>query len=981
MEIWPGKITGSGYDRKSMNNFTKILTTIRRPFQQELRKGCRDDVVIDGLGNYVQLWVKNGETFTLAAAEKTVLSGLSNLFENYANASSADRQRILAEATKRIDAALGHEQRNAPNVGGTSAKPLQTRQPPKTQRTSSKKSAQTDMLSLLADVESSPESSPPKQEQASERPVSTVSTKDLPLFQDTEPPSQRRSHQSSVSIGNHQQETAVSRSTDNRQSTADSQPESVPISDTPVSTDIDALDFLTQPLQYLKGIGPRRAEMLSDELSLQTVGELLAYYPRDYIDRSKMVEIYRVGRTEDDEPETIQGKVVNHTSSPTARGKRIGKISIYDGTGVALLVNFGKRIGIMKALLPVDTEVVVSGKFSRRYNEIQATDYEFELFEEENLIHTNRIVPKYPLTAKLTAKMLRAWMRTALDEHGQQIPEILPLALRQRQRLVDRHSAINEIHFPTSEVHREAAQKRLAFEEFFLLSLGMEMKKERRISEDGIAFRVGMEESPGTPPSLLQDFLASLPYELTGAQKRVFAEIQNDMRQKTVMNRLIQGDVGSGKTVVAAMALLCAIENGYQGALMVPTEILAEQHSYNLSEMLKDLRKSAGQTGAENINVVLLKSDLPKPAREEALAAIADGTADLIVGTQALIQEGVDFHKLGLVIIDEQHRFGVMQRATLRNKAQSANGTQAEARHRDDRDRVTSEKQGAAPPPAPDVLVMTATPIPRTLALTLYGDLNVSVIDEMPPGRQTIKTYWIKEREREKLYNTVRKEIQRGRQAYVVYPLVEESEKLEELKAATEMASHLQSEVFPDLRLGLLHGQMKSVEKQEVMTNFKDRHIDVLVSTTVIEVGIDVPNATLMVIENAERFGLSQLHQLRGRVGRGEHQSACYLVASPRGDDSFQRIQAMIRTNNGFRIAEADLNIRGPGEFFGTRQSGIPNFKIANIIHDATLLEAAKKEAESLIKADPALNAPVHQLLKRMLQKHWRGNLEIASVG
>ena len=521
--------------------------------------------------------------------------------------------------------------------------------------------------------------------------------------------------------------------------------------------------------------------------------------------------------------------------------------------------------------------------------------------------------------------MLRAWMRTALDEYGQRIPEILPLALRQRQRLIDRQSAINEIHFPTSEAHRTAAQKRLAFEEFFLLSLGMEMKKEDRISEDGIAFQVGTEGRENSL-SLLRDFLASLPYELTGAQKRVFAEIRNDMRQKTVMNRLIQGDVGSGKTVVAAMALLCAIENGYQGALMVPTEILAEQHYYNLSEMLKDLRKA----GNDEINVVLLKSDLPKPEREEALAAIADGTADLIVGTQALIQEGVDFHRLGLVIIDEQHRFGVMQRATLRNKAQSANGTQ---------------KQHAAAPPAPDVLVMTATPIPRTLALTLYGDLNVSVIDEMPPGRQKIKTYWIKEREREKLYGTVRKEIQRGRQTYIVYPLVEESEKLEELKAATEMASHLQSEVFPDLRLGLLHGQMKSVEKQEVMTNFKDRHIDILVSTTVIEVGIDVPNATLMVIENAERFGLSQLHQLRGRVGRGEHQSACYLVASPRGDDSYQRIQAMIRTNNGFRIAEADLNIRGPGEFFGTRQSGIPNFKIANIIHDASLLEASEERS------------------------------------
>ena len=962
-----------------MNNFTKILNTIRRPFQQERRKGCRDDVVVNGLGNYVQLWVKNGETFTLDATEKDVLKGLANLFANYTRASSTERQRILDAATKRIDTALRTGQRNASDVSGTGDEPSQTRQQPRTQRTRSKRSTQTDMLSLFGEVARNPESSSP--EQTSERPrqsagasrrddpdhregglppVATVPPRDLPLFQDTNPPSQRSSPQP---ISNPQQIVDSSPAAP-RLPTADSRSKSVPISDTPVSMDIDSLDFLSQPLQYLKGIGPRRAEMLSEELGIQTVGEFLAYYPRDYIDRSKMVEIYRVGRREDDEPETIQGKVVNHTSSPTAKGKRIGKISIYDGTGVALLVNFGRRIGVMKALLPVDTEVVVSGKFARRYNEIQATDYEFELFEEDNLIHTNRIVPKYPLTAKLTAKMLRAWMRTALDAHGQQIPEILPLALRQRQSLIDRQAAINEIHFPTSEAHREAAQKRLAFEEFFLLSVGMEMKKERRISEDGIAFRMGMQASEMSP-SLLQDFLASLPYQLTGAQKRVFAEIQNDMQQKTVMNRLIQGDVGSGKTVVAAMALLCAIENGYQGALMVPTEILAEQHYYNLSEMLENLRKDTGQTPDDDINVVLLKSDLPKPEREAALAAIADGTADLIVGTQALIQEGVDFHKLGLVIIDEQHRFGVMQRATLRNKAQVANGTQK--RH--------------ATPPAPDVLVMTATPIPRTLALTLYGDLNVSVIDEMPPGRQTIKTYWIRDKEREKLYSTVRKEIQRGRQAYIVYPLVEESEKLEELKAATEMAAHLQSDVFPELRLGLLHGQMKSIEKQDVMTNFKDRHIDVLVSTTVIEVGIDVPNATLMVIENAERFGLSQLHQLRGRVGRGKHQSACYLVASPKGDDSFQRIQAMIRTNNGFRIAEADLNIRGPGEFFGTRQSGIPNFKIANIIEDATLLEAAKKEAELLIKADPALNSPVHQLLKRMLQKHWRDNLEIASVG
>ena len=919
-----------------MNNFTKILNTIRRPFQQELRKGCRDAVVVNGLGSYVQLWAKSGDAFTLDATEKEVLTGLAALFENYAGASPAERQRTLETATKRIDAALKGGQQPPVNASDTRT---ETKRQQSTQRsTPGKKNTQPERLSLFGETENRSESTPIKREPTPVPTTHKAKTGDLSLLGDAEVFSQRSARASS--------EAAAA---------------AVPIPETLVGTDLTSLDFLSEPLQYIKGIGPRRSEMISTELGIHTVGEFLAYYPRDYIDRSKTVEIYNVGRTEDDEPETIQGKVVNHTSSPTARGKKIGKISIYDGTGVAMLVNFGRRIGIMKALLPVDTEVVVSGKFSRRYNEIQATDYEFELFEEDNLIHTKRIVPKYPLTAKLTAKMLRAWMRTALDAYGEQIPEILPLALRQQQSLIDRQSAINEIHFPTSEAYREAAQKRLAFEEFFLLSLGMELKKERRTSEDGIAFRVGTETQGNSVP-LVKEFVTSLPYELTGAQKRVFTEIQNDMRQQKVMNRLIQGDVGSGKTVVAAMALLCAIENGYQGALMVPTEILAEQHYYNLSEMFEQLRPDATQTGGRKINVVLLKSDLPKAAREAALSAIVDGSADIVVGTQALIQEGVDFHSLGLVIIDEQHRFGVMQRATLRNKAQSGNG-----------------RQNAAL--APDVLVMTATPIPRTLALTLYGDLNVSVIDEMPPGRQTIKTYWIKERDREKVYDNLRKEIQRGRQAYIVYPLVEESEKMEELKAATEMAAHLQTAVFPNLRVGLLHGQMKSVEKQEIMANFKDRQIDILVSTTVIEVGIDIPNATLMVIEHAERFGLSQLHQLRGRVGRGEHQSACYLVATPKGDDSYQRIQAMIRTNNGFHIAEADLNIRGPGEFFGTRQSGVPNFKIANIIHDASLLEAAKREAELLIKADPALNAPEHQLLKQMLQKHWRGNLEIASVG
>ena len=886
-----------------MHNFNTILTTLRRPFQQETRKGCRDDVVVNGLGDYVRLWVKKGDDLPLTPDEKAVLRRLASLFEDYARLSPDERQAAIQAATREIDTAL----------------------------------------SLASRVQ---ESSPP----VSAKKPNTATAENLPLFR----AANRQRHQSATknnpSSYAHEENIGEVRESSSPYET-EKQAVSVPISDVAVSTDVDELSVFRNSLQYLKGIGPRRAAMLLTELDIRTVGDLLEYYPRDYIDRSKTVDIYNVGRAVEGEPETIQGKVVNHTaSSPAAKGKtRVGKVSIYDGTGVAVLVNFGRRIGYIKSILPVDTEVVVSGKFSRRYNEIQATDYEFEVFDADNetLIHTKRIVPKYTLTAKLTAKMVRTWMRTALDAYGDAIPEILPVSIRHGQQLIDRQTAVNEIHFPTSEAHRLAAQKRLAFDEFFLLSLGMELKKDQKTSQQGIPFALGNElrdvkEGVVTPKSLLQQFLDALPFSLTGAQQRVFNEIATDMQSPKVMNRLLQGDVGSGKTVVAAMALLCAIQNGYQGALMVPTEILAEQHYNNLSSLLTPF----------GLNVVLLKSDLPKAARESALAAITDGTAHLIVGTQALIQEGVDFHKLGIAIIDEQHRFGVMQRATLRHKGQT-----------------------------PDVLVMTATPIPRTLSLTIYGDLNVSVIDELPPGRQKIETTWVKENERERLYAKLEREVRKGKQAYIVYPLVEESEKLEELKAATNMAEHFQNDVFPHLRVGLIHGQMKAAEKQETMAQFKARQIDILVATTVIEVGIDIPNATLMVIEHAERFGLAQLHQLRGRVGRGSDTSACYLVATPRTDDAYRRVQVMVRTNNGFEIAEEDLNIRGPGEFFGTKQAGIPNFKIANILKDASLLEAAKQEAARVVAADAKLNAPEHRLLKYLLQTAMRSVIALASIG
>lgn len=893
-----------------MNELSKILTTIRRPFQQEIRSGCQDSVVINGLGAYVQLWVGNADQLTLKPAQKQALTSLADLFSGYETLSPAKREEAVQAAMKQIDEMTSKDQKASP---------------------AKKPAPKVDDLPLFQSLPSQPTKTnfPPVEQTRQAKQQQTL----FPAASEVRRTSETaESAPSPLPVRPDTSESHVSES--DAQPAA---PEKVQVKDVPIATDPASLEFLETEIQYASGIGSRRAARLVAELNICTIRDLLEYYPRDYLDHGQFRSIYDVGRT--GEYETIQGVVVNQSEfTPTRKGaKSVGRIAVYDQAGVAQLVGFGRRAGYLKKVLKVGTPVVVSGKFTRRNNEIQTTDFDFEVLEEEDadLIHTGRIVPKYALTAKLTQRMLRQWAKAVVDEYAGSCPEILPLDIRQQNQLIDRATAIQEIHFPSSDEYKEAARRRLAFDEFFLLELGLELKKQRwKIEEKGIAFH--------TKGKLLGRFIEALPFQLTSAQERVIEEIKSDMADAQAMNRLLQGDVGSGKTIVGAVALLCAIQSGYQGALMVPTEILAEQHAYNLSELLEPL----------NLKVVLLKGDLTKSERDETLATIADGSAHVVIGTHALIQEGVEFHRLGLVIIDEQHRFGVMQRATLRDK-----GT------------------------TPDVLVMTATPIPRTLALTIYGDLNVSVIDELPPGRQKITTKWVREKDRQKLYQQIEKEVQRGRQAYIVYPLVEESEKLEEIKAATEMADHFQVEVFPHLRVGLLHGRMRSVEKQEVMGRFKNREIDVLVSTTVIEVGIDVPNATLMVIENAERFGLSQMHQLRGRVGRGTDKSSCHLISGPMTDDGVRRIRAMTRTNDGFELAEADLEIRGPGEFFGTRQSGLPDFKIANILRDASLIEIAKTEANRLAKADPSLSQPAHQVLKEVLQTQWRGHLKMASIG
>jgi ATP-dependent DNA helicase RecG len=521
-----------------------------------------------------------------------------------------------------------------------------------------------------------------------------------------------------------------------------------------------------------------------------------------------------------------------------------------------------------------------------------------------------------------------------VEEFAGSVREILPDPVRARRDLVGLSQALRDFHFPATEAALLTARRRLAFDDFLLLQLGFAILRSRSARTRGLAMNPAGQ--------LLARLNQRLPFALTAAQRRVWDEIRRDMASPWPMHRLLQGDVGSGKTVIAAMAAVTAIEAGYQAAIMAPTEILAEQHFMTFRQLLEPL----------GLGVTLLTSSVPARERARRRGAIAHGEVPCVVGTHALVQEGVEFQTLGLAIVDEQHRFGVQQRAKLRSLG----------------DR-------------PDVLVMTATPIPRTLALTLHGDLDVSVLDELPPGRTPVVTRARTDASRASIYAFLRDQISAGRQAYVVYPLVEESEQLD-LKAATDMARTLGTEVFADIPVGLLHGRLRFEEKDEIMRRFKDGEIKVLVATTVIEVGIDVPNASVMLIEHAERFGLSQLHQLRGRVGRGPWKSYCILMTGSRlGEEAQRRIDAMVQTTDGFRIADVDLQIRGPGDFFGTRQSGLPEFRVADLLRDGALVEQARAEAEDIVAHDANLREPEHQALREGLLARWRGKIGLASVG
>ncbi len=684
---------------------------------------------------------------------------------------------------------------------------------------------------------------------------------------------------------------------------------------------------LDNPLTAIAGVTESFAASLGKALGLWTVRDMLAHYPRRYEDRTHFKQICDIRHGE---AVTISGKVIGVENIPTRTRVTLTKIAIDDRSGIAFLVFFNQWYLKKQFDKLRGQKVVAYGKASRSgRGGLDMTDVEWEAWEEDkDALVANRIVPVYPLSEGVQQGRLRRTIFEAVEAYGALVEETLPPRIRDERGLVGREEALRNLHFPASEDHKNAAQRRFVFDEFFGLQLLLASRKRQADARQGTAFA----ETAGP----IEELKAVLPYPLTGAQARVIEEVAQDMGSPKAMNRLVQGDVGAGKTVVAMAALLAAVRSGYQAALMAPTEILAEQHYLGIRRTMESL----------GVTVTLLSGSLPAKEKRAALAAVASGETHIAVGTHALIQGDVQFQKLGLAVVDEQHRFGVMQRAALRDKGALA-----------------------------DVLVMTATPIPRTLTLTVYGDLDVSIIDQLPPGRKPIKTHWKRGHERQAVYETLRKLLSEGRQAYVICSLIEENEKLQ-ARAATELAAHLQTHVFPDFQVGLLHGQMKPTEKEETMTRFRDRSLHLLVSTTVIEVGVDVPNASVIVIEDAERFGMAQLHQLRGRVGRGDTQSYCLLIGDPKTDDGAARLQTMAQTTDGFLIAEEDLKLRGPGDFYGTRQSGLTLLPFVDVLRDVPTLKEAREEAIALLERDAKLALPEHAALKAEVKtrlKHMTG--------
>ncbi|MFA5147667.1 MAG: ATP-dependent DNA helicase RecG [Candidatus Omnitrophota bacterium] len=677
------------------------------------------------------------------------------------------------------------------------------------------------------------------------------------------------------------------------------------------------------PVRFVKGVGPARAEILK-KLDIEAVEDLLYHFPRRHEDRSRFNPINEL---KEGAHAAVRGEVLTsgvRSGRPRfgrGKGMSVYKMAFGDDTGVIYALWFNQPY--MQDVFKVGDKVVLYGKVEKN-KDFQMCNPEFEIVNDEDkeTIHTGRIVPIYPLTEGISQRGMRSVIKNMLDRYLDDVEEFLPEEVRSGNNLPALRQALFNMHFPESEELRMAAYERVVFDEFFVLQVALAQRRHKiKGLGTGVAHKTGGE--------LIGSFKALLPFKLTDAQERAIADIEKDMASTKPMNRLLEGDVGSGKTVVAAHALVLTVSNGYQGALMAPTEILAQQHFAGLNRLLSPL----------GVNIVLLTNSVVEDAREDVLRMIEEGRADIVVGTHALIQEGVKFKGLGLSVVDEQHKFGVDQRAQLKQKGIN-----------------------------PDMLFMTATPIPRTLAMTLYGDLDLSILDEMPEGRIPSKSYLVGEERREGIYKFIAQEVAAGSQAFIVYPIIKKG-KNDDLKAAADMYKKFRDTVFPDLKVGLVHGRLDNAEKERVMSDFKSGKVQILVSTTVVEVGIDNPNVSVMLIENPERFGLSQLHQLRGRIGRGNQRSYCIMISDTGSEVARKRIKALIGSTSGFDIAEEDLQLRGPGQFFGTRQHGLPELRYANLVANVRQLEAARKEAFGLVNSDPGLTKPGNACLRDMVRR------------
>jgi len=687
---------------------------------------------------------------------------------------------------------------------------------------------------------------------------------------------------------------------------------------------------LDQAIHDVKGVGPARARLLA-RLGVRTVRDALWHCPRAYKDRRTITPIGGCG--EGDEVTTV-GTITSVRRKRYTWRRSLVTVRLDDGTGELVLAWYNQPY--LRDQFKRGDRLVVAGTLKRNTkDERQIIQPEWELLgdDEEDTIHLRRIVPVYPLTEGLPQKILRRIMFTLVRDKADALPDALPPELLERHGLPAFGEAVRETHFPKEFASLDAARRRLIFEEFFVLQLAIAL---RRRMVRGLTKTRPRRRTDGHAARFLQ----RIPFQLTAAQRKVADEIARDLEQPYPMNRLLQGDVGSGKTVLSIYAMLRACDAGQQAAIMAPTEVLARQHAATITNSLEGMP----------VRTALLVSDLPAAARRRIGEGMASGTIDLVVGTHALFQKRVAFNNLGLVVIDEQHKFGVMQRLRLLNKAEH-----------------------------PDVLAMSATPIPRTLSLTVYGDMDVSVLDEMPPGRRPVETRWLRNRDIRKVFTLVRRELDAGRQAYVVYPIIEENPELE-LKAAKEMHAKLSTDALRDYRVGLLYGPMPAVEKDAVMQRFARGELDVLVSTTVIEVGVDMPNATVMLVENASRFGLAQLHQLRGRVGRGAHQSYCFLVDTPRSDAGRERLRITQKISDGFELAEEDLRMRGCGEFFGTRQSGLPELRIGDPQRDIALMRLARDEARRVVDGEFEISDETRSRLRAELRRRFTGKLPLVTT-